>query len=161
MFSRPSRDTILMDSARLWSSRSTCSRLGVGAVFAREGRILVTGYNGAPAGLPHCNHKCDCHRQEIEGQWDDEPRHFDGCNALKPCIISEHAERNGIAWAARHGVRLGESEVFITHMPCLPCAMSLINVGVVRVVYDEPYRDSAGVGLLRQANVVVDQWNHV
>ena len=176
---RPSRDSILIDSARLWATRSTCSRLGVGAVFARDGRILVTGYNGAPAGMPHCDHTCTCYAEAVgvspagktswgSSQWrlemvrgSDGELHNPTCKSLSPCLESEHAERNGIAWAARNGVKLEGSELFVTHMPCLACAMSLINAGISRVVYDEAYRDDSGVRLLRQASIVVDQWNHV
>ena len=57
---RPDRDDTLMGVAYLFAKRSTCSRLHVGAVFSKAGRILVTGYNGAPSGLPHCDHFCDC-----------------------------------------------------------------------------------------------------
>lgn len=152
---RPSRDSTLMAVAQVFAERSTCSRLHVGAVFSRGGRILVTGYNGAPSGLPHCNHRCDCSRMEVEGRWGSEARHFDGCASKQLCITAEHAERNAIAWAARNGVKLEGSEAHITHMPCLACAMAMINAGVDRVVYLEPYRLLDGVKLLDQAGIPV------
>lgn len=37
------------------AERSTCDRAHVGAVIVRNRRMLTTGYNGAPAGLPHCD----------------------------------------------------------------------------------------------------------
>lgn len=154
---RPSRDEILIQSAHLWAKRSTCSRLQVGAVFARDGRILVTGYNGAPAGLPHCDHSCDCgqvEKSKIVGVGYCEAT----CRSQQPCTIAEHAERNAIAWAARHGVRLEGSSAYLTDSPCLPCAMSLINSGVERVVYDCEYRLTDGIELLRQAGIAVEQF---
>ena len=48
---RPSIDEAMLQTAAVWAQRSTCSRLAVGAVLAREDRVLSTGYNGAPAGL--------------------------------------------------------------------------------------------------------------
>lgn len=150
---RPSRDQVLMGSARIWAQRSTCSRLQVGAVFARDGRILVTGYNGAPAGLPHCDHTCNCTLDG--GHWGHNPE----CNSVQPCTQAEHAERNGIAYAARHGVRLEGSYAYLTDSPCLACSMSLINAGVERVIYDREYRLTEGIQLLQQAGVVVDQLN--
>jgi dCMP deaminase len=36
------------------AQRSTCLRASVGAVIVRDRSILATGYNGAPAGMPHC-----------------------------------------------------------------------------------------------------------
>lgn len=169
---RPSRDEILMRSAWLWSKRSTCARLHVGAVFSRDGRILVSGYNGAPSGIPHCNHDCTCFDQPIRTQKISKDKmqllevrdhhgqyHAIECPAVQPCTISEHAERNGVAYAARNGVRLEGSTLYATHQPCLPCAMSLINAGVERVVYDKPYRLSDGIELLQQARIVVDVYN--
>lgn len=132
---RPSRDSVLMQSAWVWSQRSTCSRLQVGAVFARDGRILVTGYNGAPTRLRHCIHLDD-----------------------SPCTTAEHAERNGIAYAARHGITLQGSTLYVTHMPCSACAMSIINAGVTRVLYQEPYRDRSGVKLMMKASLVVERY---
>lgn len=56
LMERIGRDEMLMDVVDVVARRGTCSRAQVGMVFAREGRILVTGYNGAPAGLAHCDH---------------------------------------------------------------------------------------------------------
>src|SRR5213596_3751468 len=57
---RPSRNTVLMNHAWVAALRATCPRQSVGVVIARDGRVLVTGYNGAPAGMKHCEHPCDC-----------------------------------------------------------------------------------------------------
>ena len=155
LMTRPSRDRTLTDIAGIIAKRSTCSRLQVGAVFSLEGRILVTGYNGAPAGLPHCNHDCDCTTYTPKAPGED---HTTWCQSMQPCTIAEHAERNAIAFAARHGVKLEGAEVHVTHMPCLPCSMSLVNAGVERVIYVEAYRLTEGIELLRQAHVVVDKY---
>ncbi len=121
-----------MEIAHVIAKRGTCSRLQVGCVFVLNGRILVTGYNGAPAGLPHCVHE--------NGE---------------ACTQSEHAERNAIAFAARHGVKLEGSTLYVTHMPCLACAMAIINAGVEAVYYRTPYRVLDGVELLKQAFISV------
>lgn len=173
---RPSRDDTLMEVAGIFARRSTCSRLHVGAVFSRDGRILVTGYNGAPKGLPHCNHECTCadapvkysnvgktewgaQQVKLEAiQGPDQQWHNEDCRLVFPCTTAEHAERNAIAWAARNGVKLEGSELHVTHMPCLPCAMSLVNAGVERVMYHTPYRILDGVELLDQAGISVIQW---
>src|SRR5690349_372695 len=122
---RPSTEDVLMESAFLWSARSTCSRLHVGAVFAKDGRILATGYNGAPTGIPHCEHPCTCaelmRHSVIVSK--DASVHLAGCRSQEPCLTAEHAERNAIAWAARHGIALEGSRLFVTHMPCLACSM--------------------------------------
>lgn len=132
---RPTEDAMLLDVARVVATRATCGRLHVGAVLAREGRVLSTGYNGAPAGLPHCT------------------LHAVG----ESCRRAVHAETNAIAFAARHGVPAAGATLYLTHSPCVGCAGLLVNAGVVEVVYDQPYRDPAGIDLLERAGVLVRQ----
>lgn len=156
MTDRPSRDQLLMGTARLWSQRSTCDRAHVGAVFSRDGRILMTGYNGAPAKMPHCQHK---HRfeyyrsNEERGTINTDPIDIAACVAV-------HAEINGIAWAARKGVRLEGCEVHTTRAMCRNCAGGLVNAGVVRCVWEEPHRDMTGIELLARAGIEVVHYGH-
>lgn len=149
---RPARDDILMGMARLVAYRSTCSRLQVGAVVARNGRSLVQGYNGVPAGMTHCIHNCIC---DVFG--DDRPgvTHQKGCPAGDPCVRAVHAEANAIAYAARYGVTLDGTEMFTTHQPCYVCAQLIINAGIMRVVYDQSYRLPDGTTLLLEAGIEV------
>ena len=139
---RPTRDVVLMQTAKAFAKRSTCSRAHVGAVFSRDGRILATGYNGAPAGMPHCTHRLP----SVQVIGEDTP-------VDRGCEISVHAEANGIAWAARNGVGLEHCEVHTTLAPCVACAMLLVNAGAFRVVYLVPYRDARGRNLLEQAGI--------
>jgi dCMP deaminase len=97
---RPPMDSVLMDTARLFSTRSTCSRMAVGAVLVRDSRILSTGYNGTPAGTPHCVHECDC-KPPTFGEY---TIHEDTCASIAPCTAAVHAECNAIAFAARNGI---------------------------------------------------------
>ena len=111
-----------MDIAFVVAQRSTCDRAHVGAVLVRDRRILTTGYNGAPAGLPHC----------------DEVGHLmlDG-----HCVRTLHAEQNAIIQAALHGIGTQGATAYVTHQPCLTCSKMLINAGVQRVVYAGNYPD--------------------
>jgi len=131
---RPTQDEILMQTAEVISQRGTCSRLSVGAVLARDGRILSTGYNGAASGLPHCDHTD---------------------TGSTGCTRSVHAEVNALAFAAKHGVRVEGSALFTTHSPCLNCSYLIINTGVNRVVYQNLYTNDHGLNLLEMAGVVV------
>lgn len=121
---------MLMDVAAIVATRSTCSRAHVGVVIAREGRILTTGYNGAPAGMDHCTHT---------------PDDRGGCQ------VSVHAEVNAIAYAARYGISLEGAELYSTFMPCLPCAQVIINAGIREIFVKHLYRDKAGMQLLEAA----------
>lgn len=130
--SRPTRHDVMMQYATIMAERSTCNRLAVGCVIAREGRPLSTGYNGPPAGRAHCKHK---------------PKNTD------PCVAAIHAERNAIIWAARCGVAIEKADLYVTHMPCLSCAGDIIQAGIASVRYIQPYRDTSGVDLLIDAGV--------
>ena len=147
---RLTRTEALMGTAYVWAERSTCDRLHVGAVIHRDGHILVQGYNGAPAGLEHCNHDCDC-------IYRGGPAHDAQCNSVIPCYRSVHAEQNAVAFAARWGVGLEGAEIVVTHQPCLPCAMSIINAGIRSVTFNETYRVRDGWNLLLEAGITVDR----
>jgi dCMP deaminase len=135
---RPSTDDILMRIAELWAMRSTCGGAQVGAVLARDGRVLSTGYNGAPAGMPHCS----CVRYEVDPE-------------QEPCATSVHAEANVIAFAARYGLVTEGTTLYSTLMPCTTCAMLLLNAGVERVVAKRHYhRGHGGYDLLAAAGVL-------
>ena len=123
-----------MEVANAFSSRGTCQRARVGAAIARDGRVLVTGYNGPPAGLEHCDDIC-------------ERRHSDGCT------IAVHAESNAIAYAARHGISTAGAHMYTTHLPCLGCAQLIINAGITSVTYEQDYRIKEGQMLLLRAGI--------
>jgi dCMP deaminase len=57
MSERLSWDQYFMTITQQVAERSTCTRAKVGAVIVRDKNILATGYNGAPAGMPHCTEK--------------------------------------------------------------------------------------------------------
>lgn len=147
---RPTRDELLLEHAEIVARRGTCSRLQVGAVLARDGRLLVSGYNGAPAGMPHCNHTCTCGDSELM-----RVPHWDGCPADGACTISVHAEANCIAYAARLGIPTLGADLVTTHSPCNACAQLIINAGIASVIYTWEYRLVEPLHLLRSAGVHV------
>jgi dCMP deaminase len=106
----------------------------VGAVIVRDKRILTTGYNGAPSGLPHCTEA--------------------GCLMVNGhCVRTLHAEQNAIIQGALHGVDVSGSSIYVTHQPCLVCAKMIINAGIERVVYAGHYPDDIARGFLERAGV--------
>lgn len=177
---RISRDEMLMEMAFVVAKRGTCSRAQVGCVISRDGRIIVTGYNGAPAGIPHCEHD-----SYVEGSGEPIPDWLwlflgDVTNSYQPsegdiysyegstktitvthpgrtvgCQVVEHAERNAIAFAARWGTALEGAEIHCTHAPCLACAKSILNAGIKRLTFTIPYRLTEGVELLQQAKLEI------
>jgi dCMP deaminase len=127
---RPSWDQYFMTITRVVAERSTCLRAQVGAVIVRDRSILATGYNGSPAGLPHCT--------EV-GCLVYESRTPDG-EIEQNCFRTIHAEINAISQAARNGAAIRDADIYVTHTPCIQCLKVLINTGVRTVYYARPYK---------------------
>lgn len=136
---RPSWDEYFMMMARdVVAQRATCNRRQVGAVLVRNKRILTTGYNGSPPGLPHCT---DVGCWIVDGH----------------CIRTIHAEQNCIAQAALHGVSTEGATIYVSAAPCVNCAKLIIAAGVERVVYADKYTDSLGEQVLVEKGVELCQ----
>lgn len=149
---RPSMDQTLMQMAKLMADRATCSRAQVGAIIVKETRPVSSGYNGTAAGLPHCNHKCDCTKLPTNPN---PKHHWADCQSRQPCKYSVHAEANAIAFAAKHGVSTDGATLYTTMAPCIECAKLIVNAGIIRVVAASQYRDDSGTRLLNQLGVEV------
>lgn len=143
---RPSWEEYFMGIAKMVASRSTCLRRQVGAVAVRDKRLLATGYNGAPSGLPHCL-EVGCLR-ETQGVPSGERHEL--CRGL-------HAEQNIIIQAAYHGVSLAGASLFCTNLPCAICAKMLINAGIERIVYASGYADELSFEMLTQARIKIER----
>lgn len=123
-----------MNIADQVATRSTCSRKHVGAVIVRDKTILSTGYNGSLRGAAHCD----------EVGHDIENDH---------CVRTVHAEANAVAQAAKHGVRIDESDIYVTASPCLTCFKLVANAGIRTVYFKEFYRDERITAYAEQTGV--------
>lgn len=140
---RPSWDEYFLTITREVAERSTCLRAKVGAVIVRDRSILATGYNGAPAGLPHCT--------EV-GCLIYESRNPDG-EIEQNCFRTIHAEINAITQAARNGAAIRDADIYVTHTPCIHCMKVLINTGIRNVFFGEPYKLHTVQQLLQGAHI--------
>lgn len=107
----------------LLASRSTCTRLSVGALIVRDNRVIASGYNGSVSGETHCIDE-GCLIQEGH------------------CVRTIHAEVNAVLQCAKYGIATQGSEVYVTHFPCLNCTKTLIQAGIKRINYIEDYRNN-------------------
>jgi dCMP deaminase len=123
-----------MNIAEQVASRSTCDRKHVGAVIVRDRTILSTGYNGSLKGAPHCD----------EAGHDMDHDH---------CVRTVHAESNAVAQAAKNGVAINNSEIYVTASPCLTCFKLIANCGITKVYYKEFYRDERISAYARQSGI--------
>jgi dCMP deaminase len=147
MSERPSWDQYFMTITRQVAERSTCLRAKVGAVIARDKNILATGYNGSPAGLPHCTDVgCLVYRSTTPSG-----------DVEENCFRCIHAEINAIAQAAKNGATIKDADIYITHTPCIHCFKVLINTGIKRIFYEKPYKLHTLDELLRYTDVTLQQ----
>ncbi len=137
----------LVDTVSNWSSCYQPNRQ-MGAVIVKNKRILTTGYNGAPSGIPSCKEKGECMRRTLgipsgqQGQL---------CYAI-------HAEQNAIIQAARLGISIEGATLYCTHQPCSICARLIINGGIMRVVYRNPYPDEFSLKLFEESGLILEQF---
>ncbi len=118
------RRDYFMSIADAVAARATCDRAHVGCIFVREDRIIATGYNGAPSGLPHCEEI----GHDLEGGH---------------CVRTMHAEENAIVQCALYGISSRGARCYVTHHPCYACARRLYGAGIVEVVYRHLYETIA------------------
>lgn len=127
-----------MNIAQEVATRSTCDRKHVGSVIVRGKTILSTGYNGSIRGQGHCD---DIGHEMDHGH----------------CVRTVHAEANAIAHAARHGIRIGDSEIYVTASPCYSCFKLIANAGIRKIYYSELYRDERIYQHAREAGIELIQ----
>jgi dCMP deaminase len=144
---RPSWDAYFMTITRQVAERSTCLRAKVGAVIVRDRSILATGYNGSPAGLPHCT-EAGCLIYES--------RTPDG-EIEQNCYRTIHAEINSITQAAKNGNAIRDADIYVTHTPCIHCLKVLINTGIRAVHYEKEYKLHTVADLMTYARIKLVQ----
>lgn len=124
-------DSALMSTAYTFAEESYATRLKVGAVLCRDGRILATGYNGTISGKPN---ECEL----PDGTTSD---------------FTLHAEQNLITFCAKHGIPTNNTTIYITHSPCKQCAKLIAQSGISEVVYSQDYKDRDGLNFLTECGV--------
>lgn len=145
--SRPSWDEYFMKITQVVSERSTCRRRQIGSLIVKDKRILSTGYNGAPSGIPHCL-DVGCLREE-RGVPSGERHEL--CRGL-------HAEQNAIIQAALHGVSINGAIIYSTHQPCVLCAKMIINAGLKEIIFRDSYPDELAEKLLEEGKIKIRQF---
>lgn len=128
---RISRVDLYLGMASLISKRSTCFKKQVGCVIIKENRIISSGYNGVLS------------KEDPKNGLDE-----DGMTH------TVHAEANAIAFAAKHGIALNQSIIYCTLSPCEKCSELIIQSGITEVIYQEEYRDRAGLDMLERHGVL-------
>ena len=133
-----------MNIAVASSLRSTCMRRKVGAVIVKDNRILATGYNGAPSGLPNCIDNCDrCYRSA---------HNIPSGKCLDLCFAI-HAEQNAIMNALKTGEDLKGAVLYVNTYPCSTCFKLTIQSGIREVYYIDDYENEFTKQMAEEAGV--------
>jgi len=139
---RPTLNGYFASMAILVSSRSTCRHRSQGTVLVKGGRVLSTGYNGAPSGLPHCIDSGCCAKD-----------HGMECRAE-----GLHGESNAIASAAKLGISTDGAIAYCVYSPCRSCCNLLKSAGIVEVKYEQVYDGfKEGPEYLKSLNIKVSK----
>ena len=138
-----------MQITHLVAQRATCLRRKVGAILVRDKRILTTGYNGPPAGLPHCDELGGCLRDKAGAP----------SGERQELSRAVHAEQNAIIQAAVHGFSIKGATLYATNQPCSLCTKMLVNAGVLEFVISDGYPDDLALEIMKQAQVKVRKVN--
>ncbi|SFN52042.1 dCMP deaminase [Paenimyroides ummariense] len=128
-------DKAYLKIAKEWGQLSYCQRKKVGAIIVKDKMIISDGYNGTPSGFENC-----CEDEEGTTKW-----------------YVLHAEANAILKVAKSTQSCDNATLYITMSPCRDCSKLIHQSGIVRVVYQNSYKDLAGIEFLKRAGVEVVQ----
>lgn len=129
---RPSKDIYFLLIATAVRTRADCVGRRVGAVVTRDGRVVSTGYNGTPFGVPNCS-EGGCLRCARRG------------DALAPpggaydICICVHAEQNALLTAARFGQQTLGGLMTSTVQPCFGCLKEMLQAGIREIHFLHPW----------------------
>jgi deoxycytidylate deaminase len=178
--SNPTIDETLMAMAYASGRRSRCRKRRVGAVIVdKHKNILSSGFNGVPKGLSDCVSKhgnCyrDSYREKLrlnitnllpEGIEDKEAvskKIISRIKALELCRAL-HAEENAIINLVGKSIStdLSEATLYATTYPCNLCANKIVQVGIKKVIYFEPYPVIQAKEIFEEAKVNAEPFEGV
>lgn len=144
-------DDRFMEIAHTVATWSSCYQENrqIGAVIAKNKRIMTTGYNGASSGIKSCKEKGVCLRRQLN---------IPSGTRHELCYAT-HAEQNAIIQAARMGICIDGATLYCTHQPCTICTKMIINSGITRVVYENGYPDDFSLDLFKEAGVTIERYS--
>ncbi|TMC48032.1 MAG: dCMP deaminase family protein [Chloroflexi bacterium] len=137
---RPDKRLYFLLIALAARTRADCLGRRVGAVIVRDDRVLSTGYNGTPFGMPNCS-EGGCHRCLHRGE--EAPYLRGGAYDVCLCV---HAEQNAILTAARFGQQTLGAGLTSTTQPCFGCLKEMLQAGISEVRYLHPWDPQEAYG---------------
>jgi len=111
-----------MAEAQAEAEKAKCWWRQVGAVAVKNGKIIFRGFNKMLPNEDEC-YKIGCVRDSIAPG-----------KSPEVCSVT-HAEATIVSLAARDGVSLKDTILFVTHFPCPACAKLVALAGFKKLVY--------------------------
>ena len=174
--SNPTLKETLMAAAYTSGRRSKCIKRKVGAVITdKYDRIISSGFNGVPINLKECNPSLgECYRDmkrrelskkicdalDVECTNNSEKVVFKNVKLLELCRAL-HGEESAIMNLVGRGVVLDKSVMYVTTYPCNLCANKIVQAGISRVVYFEPYPVEEAKEILKEGGVETEPFEGV
>lgn len=155
-----------MKVAETYANLSYAIRLKVGAIVVKDNRVISIGYNGTPSGWSNQCEEYDFVKDGPEVDYTEMvkdgytfgvDKEVSGYVKSKTKAEVIHAEANAIAKLARTNESGLDSEMFITHAPCIECAKLIFAAGIKSVYFKNFYRESNGLEFLEKCNVKVER----
>lgn len=141
MEERISKEKCFGEIAKILALRSTCLRRKNGSVLVKNGRIIGTGYNGAPRGIAHCE-RCVRNERGIES------------GKFQELCRGAHSELNAIINAALGNSSPEGAIMFTLSSPCCYCAKAIVNAQITEVLYLEEYHDKLAKEILSEGGII-------
>ena len=116
-------------TAYLLGQESKCVSKQVGAVIAKDKRIISTGINGTPMGFKNCREQFPNYNAAT-----DREKHHSWSK-----IYEVHGEMNAIAFAAKNDIGIDGAEIYTILQPCDECLKNIIAAGIKKIYYVIPY----------------------
>lgn len=147
-------DACYMTVAEAHANLSKGIRSKVGACLVTKHGVVLGGCNGlAPNASNELEVKEYSNAMNFGGEFPLEDRHGKYRLVTKPQTI--HAELSCILKAAREGVSVVGSTLYVTLSCCIVCSEMIAAAGVSKVVYKDEYRDCSGIENLLQLGIEV------
>lgn len=127
-------DKAYLRIAKEWGKLSHCKRKQVGALIVKDRMIISDGYNGTPTGFENY-----CEDDEGYTKW-----------------YVLHAEANAILKVASSTQSCKGATLYITLSPCKECSKLIHQAGIIRVVYQQGYKDDSGLQFLKKAGIELE-----
>ncbi len=158
---------IARDAAQL----SYAEKLKVGAILVKNNNILGFSYNGTASGHDNCAETKEWMHpdagqsytvSEMEARWP-----YVGYNEITNSVWRynlitkrdvSHAEENLLLKLARSNESSEGGILFVTHNPCFTCSRMINAAGIVKVIYENEYRDSSGIQFLLDCGIQVEKY---